>query len=251
MRSASPAQLSFISSHCTLRSSGHTGDAGFQTMLASGLTQIAGDALYWKPFKLWAAALSPAECMRFMLLATRPLCNFPAWLAGAVCSDGWGGRLCGIPVLQGHGWNKLGAECVVDNSSFLRPNAGLFLLPQHGGHHIQGKQATFKLLYIILASPFISSTSQRTNACTGQESFNPYSRYRRCHQTELCVTCAVNCSAAIWDHLHHPGHLGPHHFPAHSAGRHRRQKLKGAHSYQKARPCLDLFSNMLQDASFV
>ena len=219
-------------------------------MLASGLTQIAGDALYWKPFKLWAAALSPAECMRFMLLATRPLCNFPAWLAGAVCSDGWGGRLCGIPVLQGHGWNKLGAECAIDNSSFLRPNAGLFLLPQHGGHHIQGEQATSKFLYIMFASPFTISASQRSNACTGRDTSIHIPGTKDAIKLGF-VTCAVNCSAAIRDHLHHPGHLGPHHFPAHSAGRHRRQKLKGAHSYQKARPCLDLFSNMLQDASFV
>lgn len=42
------------------------------------------------------------------------------------------------------------------------------------------------------------------------------------------VWCAVDCSAAIWDHLHHPGHLGAHYLPAHSTGRHRWQELKGA-----------------------
>ena len=39
--------------------------------------------------------------------------------------------------------------------------------------------------------------------------------------------CAVDSSLALWNHLHHPGHLGSHHIPAHCAGRHCWQELKG------------------------
>ena len=169
------------------------------------------------------ADLQPSTCTRLKYVESTMKADSIV-CAAVVCTDSRSGGLCGLAVLQDDGRDELGAECAADYGPLLRAHAGLLLIPEHGGHHLQGgnclpfqHQATRKPRQSIAT---FDAQWQRLL----HKSCQMYVETPEPMLTGL-APCAVDRSAALWDHMHHPGHLGAHHFPTHGAGWHCWQEL--------------------------